>query len=96
MALTITQHLSKRWGVTGDPARDNFRVYRALRGFCVGDGIDLDVGQEIELPERFGRHWVASGRLELVGDVAPAPVDSADPVLDNADPTLTTRKTRKA
>lgn len=59
--IELPPELAKKYGVT--PGREENIRYRVLRAFCIGNGVDLEVGQEITLPRRIASQWAATGRL---------------------------------
>lgn len=111
MAITVSPALAKAWGLKNDPVLDRVVRYRVLRGFCIGNGMDVQPGDEVDLPEYRARGFIAHGKLAAIRRVTNAdpvlekadppqesgddPLDSADPGLDAGDPLLSQRGVKR-
>lgn len=98
MPIGIPNSLAKKLGLSGDPARDRVSRYVALRGFCIGDGVDVQPGDEVDLPAAHARRFLVLGKIRPASAPAPTPAGElvdGDPALDAAEaPTAKARAPR--
>ena len=61
-------------GAAPQPTEEVQMVISVMRGF-VFEGRDVKIGEQLEVPEKFGRQMIQLGRATLAGDApAAAPV----------------------
>ena len=61
-------------GAAPQPTEEAQMLIDVIRGF-VFDGRDVKIGEQLEVPEKFGRQMIQLGRATLAGDApAAAPV----------------------
>jgi hypothetical protein len=54
------------------------KTYEVLIGFCIGSGVDVYPGDEVELTDKEAQPFMRAGRLRAV--------ESRDPEVQNRDP----------
>lgn len=63
--------------------------FRVLRGFCLGSGVDVHPGHELELSETQARVYLQQGRLAPLPEEAPPAAPVADAPAPAASPDTT-------
>jgi len=58
-----------------------------LRGFCIGNGVDVYPGQITEIADDAARLYILKGKVEAVIETAPRPIEA-----NESEPTPTARK----
>ncbi len=91
-AITIPPNLSVEYGIKPGEPRGRFR---ALRGFSLGGGVDLQPGDVVQLPRRVAAGWVKTGRL-MDADSGDQPLEERDPEMESGDSPVRSRRGRAA
>lgn len=97
--IQITERLAKLWGIDrGEVPNNPIESYECSIPVCLGAGVDIDVGEVVEMPRGRAAPLVATGNLVLVSSRMvtqdPRPTHS-DPAPEHADPAPPAKRTAR-